>query len=71
MEKDKKVPVYLTGNGGQSYHDMLSKDVEKLEKILDEGSNSKTFKFIDGKTNNKVIVVLDKLFVMEIGSGKG
>jgi len=70
MKKDK-VSVYLTGNGGQSYHDMLSKDAKKLEKILDEGSNSKTFKFVDGKTENKVIVVLDKLFVMEIGSGKG
>ncbi len=70
MKKDK-VSVYLTGNGGQSYHDMLSEDAEKLEKILDEGSNSKTFKFTDGKTENKVIVVLDKLFVMEIGSDKG
>jgi len=71
MEKDKKISVYLTGNGGQSFHDMLSKDAKKLEKILDEGSNSKTFKFTDGETKNKVIVVLDKLFVMEIGSGKG
>jgi hypothetical protein len=66
--REDKVSVYLTGNGGQSYHDMLSKDAENLEKILDEGSNSKTFKFTDGKTNNKVIVVLDKLFIMEIGS---
>jgi hypothetical protein len=71
MEKDKKIPVYLTGNGGQSFHDMQQGDVKKLEKILDEGSNNKTFKFTDGKTKNKVIVVLDKLFVMEIGSGKG
>jgi len=67
MKKDK-VSVYLTGNGGQSYHDMLSKDAEDLEKILEEGSNSSTFKFIDGTTKNKIIVVLDKLFVMEIGS---
>jgi len=71
MEKDKKIPVCLTGNGGQSFHDMESKDAEKLEKILDEGTNTKTFKFIDGKTNNKIIVVLDKLFVMEIESKKG
>jgi len=49
MKKDE-VSVYLTGNGGQSYHDMLSKDAKKLEKILDEGSNSKTFKFTDGET---------------------
>ncbi len=71
MEKDKKIPVCLTGNGGQSYHDMQPKDAENLEKILDEGTNNKTFKFIDGKTKNKVIVVLDKLFVMEIESKKG
>jgi len=67
MKKDK-VSVYLTGNGGQSYHDMLSKDATNLEKILDEGPNNRTFKFIDGTTKNKIIVVLDKLFVMEIGS---
>jgi hypothetical protein len=36
MEKDKKIPVYLTGNGGQSYHDMQPKDAEK---ILNESLN--------------------------------
>ena len=71
MDKDKKIPVCLTGNGWQSYHDMEPKDAENLEKILDEGTNNKTFKFTDGKTKNKIIVVLNKLFVMEIGSKKG
>lgn len=70
MEKEKEkeiVRICLTGNGGQAHHDVIEKDACELELLLDTGSNKKTFKFTDQTNNSKVIVVLDKLFIMEVG----
>ena len=66
MNDKKSVPVFLTGNGGQSSHDMSVEDAQRLETVLDNGSNQRTFKFRDEQSRARVTVVLDKLFVMEV-----